>query len=350
MRARTRTPDAEAAPPPVDDVARLDGTGCAVPPSEGFIATLLATSAELARGGELEEVPLRDIVAASEGHPAEGVQVAASPFDLLLQLCLVHGSGGRALVFEPTDPSLAVVASARGMEVAGEPLGKDFLLFPEAAATAAWRHRPDIAFVSSPNDPTGNSQLVAAVQALCEAVPGLVVVDERHGGFGGISASLLLERFANLAVVRTLSPAYARAGAGLGVCLADPGVVERLQDLRLSETLPPLALAAASVALRYEDEARSMIDEVVAERDRLVDELGRMPALDVYPSETSFVLLRAPVEASRLAAALLERRVRVRDVSDRPGLDGCLRVNTGRPDETDRFVGALAESLVEVAV
>jgi histidinol-phosphate aminotransferase len=93
-----------------------------------------------------------------------------------------------------------------------------------------------------------------------------------------------------------------------------------------------------------------VLDLIREERDRLAAALADMLAVEVFHSDANFVLFRTPVQAGPLWQALLDRGVLVRDVSAAPGLDRCLRVTAGLPEETDAFLDALREALVEVTV
>lgn len=298
-----------------------------------------------------EATSLRKGLAERAGHPVEGLWVANGSNEVIQHLCLAYGGAGRrALVFEPTYGLHSLIPRVTGMEVISARLGPDFMLSPQDAAAAMARYRPHISFVCSPNNPTGNAQLVAAVQTLCEAGDGLVIVDEAYGEFGGVSSSLLLDRFRNLAVIRTFSKAFALAAARIGYCLADPAVVEELARVRLPYHLSALTQATGEVALRFSNEAAEVLGTISAERDRILSELEGMPAVEAFPSNANFVLFRTPADASSLWQGLLDRGVLVRDVSAAPGLERCLRVTAGRPEETDAFLAALGETLVEEAV
>lgn len=339
--------------PQIDAPVRLNTNECPYPLPQSFADEL----AERVRLMQMHRYPNRDAVPLRQGlarhaeHPLDGVWAANGSNEVIQHLCLAYGgTGRRALVFEPTYGLHSLIPRVVGMEVVRERLDEGFRLQPEAAGGAAWRHRPDVVFVCSPNNPTGNAQLVAAVEALCEAIEGLVIVDEAYGEFGSLSARVLLDRFRNLAVVRTFSKAFALAAARVGYCLADPALVAELARVRLPYHLSGLTQAAGETALRHVDDAARVLALIREERDRIVAELSNMPAVEVFGSDANFVLFRTPAEAGALWQALLDRGVLVRDVSAAPGLDRCLRVTAGRPEETLAFVDALREALVEVTV
>jgi histidinol-phosphate aminotransferase len=343
--------DAYRAPQLEADV-RLNTNESPYPLPDGFTEDLAEAVRRIPfhRYPDREATALRKGLAERSSQPVEGLWVANGSNEVIQHLCLAYGGPGRkALVFEPTYGLHSLIPRVTGMEVMRGRLGSGFALLPDAAAAAVDRYRPEIAFLCSPNNPTGNAQLVSAVEALCESVDGLVIVDEAYGDFGGISASMLLERFPNLVVVRTFSKAFALAAARIGYCLADAAVVGELARVRLPYHLSALTQAAGEVALRYAGEAGEVLARIAAERDRLLESLDRMPRVEVFPSDANFVLFRTPAAAPPLWQALLDRGVLVRDVSAAPELDRCLRVTAGRPEETEAFLAALQEALVEVA-
>ena len=353
-RIRDDLADVEAyRAPQLEASIRLNTNESPYPLPEGFSDELAEAVRRIPfhRYPDREATALRKGLAEGAGHPVEGLWVANGSNEVIQHLCLAYGGAGRkALVFEPTYGLHSLIPRVTGMEVISTRLGPDFMLSPEAAAAAVSRYRPEIVFACSPNNPTGNAQLLAAIQALCEAGEGLVIVDEAYGEFGGVSGSLLLERFRNIAIVRTFSKAFALAAARIGYCLADPAVVQELARVRLPYHLSALTQATGEVALRYASDAAEVLATIGAERDRLFSELSRMPAVEAFPSNANFVLFRTPAKASSLWQGLLDRGVLVRDVSAAPGLEGCLRVTAGRPEETDAFLKALGEALVEEAV
>jgi histidinol-phosphate aminotransferase len=337
------------AAPQVDAAVRLNTNECPYPLPEGFARDLAEAVARIRmnRYPDREATALRKGLAEHTGHPAEGVWAANGSNEVIQHICLAYGGPGRrALVFEPTYSLHSLIPRIAGMDLARERLGDAFALPPEAADLCR-RHGATMVFVCSPNNPTGNAQPVEAVAALCEAAEGLVVVDEAYGEFGGRSTASLLPDHPNLVVVRTFSKAFALAGARVGYCLAQPDLVQELKRVRLPYHLSALAQAAGEAALNHADEALAILDRVRDERDRLLSGLGSLDGVEPFPSEANFVLFRTPLEAPRLWRALLDREVLVRDVSSAAGLECCLRVTAGTPEETDAFLAALRDALEE---
>jgi histidinol-phosphate aminotransferase len=338
--------------PQVAAPVRLNTNECPYPLPQGFARHLAEELAaiEFHRYPDREVKELRARLAGHTGHPVEGVWVANGSNEVIQHLCLAYGgSGRRALVFAPTFHLHSLIPRVTGMDVVTERLGDGFLLDAHAVEACA-RHRPDAVFVCSPNNPTGNTQPLEIVEALCDAVPeSLVIADEAYAEFARSTAQPLLPRHPNLVVTRTFSKAFALAGVRLGYCLADPDVVADLARVRLPYHVSALTQTAGGVALQYAGDAEAILDRIRTERDRLVERLRGIPSVEVFPSDANFVLFRTPAEAPVLWKALLDRGVLVRDVSAGVGLDRCLRVTAGTPEEVDAFLDAVPLALESAA-
>jgi histidinol-phosphate aminotransferase len=199
--------------------------------------------------------------------------------------------------------------------------------------------------VCSPNNPTGLSEPRAAVEEFVDVAPGLVVVDEAYGEFAPATASVvdLLDTHDNLVVVKTLSKAWRLAGVRAGYMLGAPSLVKELARVGLPYHLSTFTQLAACAVLERKDQALEHIEAIKAERDRILVELQAM-GLRSYPSDANFVLFEVD-DAPAVWEALLARGVLVRSYAGVPGLEGCLRVTAGLPEETDAFLSAMREVL-----
>jgi histidinol-phosphate aminotransferase len=330
--------------PQLDAVARLNTNECPYPLPEGFRDELADAVRELSlnRYPDREAGSLRAALAAGNGHPAEGTWAANGSNEVIQQLLLAYGGPGRTvLVFEPTYVLHERLAWVTGSEVIRLSLTEPWTIGPDAVARAL-EGGPDVVFVCSPNNPTGNAQPVEAVRGLAEGGDALVVVDEAYVEFGGANAARLVADHPNLVVVRTFSKAFALAGARIGYCLAWPEVVEDLRRVRLPYHLSALTQAAGLIALRHRDEAFAILERVRRERDRIVAALSAM-GVTAFPSDANFVLFRPPAPAAGVWRDLLDRGVLVRDMTE--VVPECLRVTAGTPEEVDRFLSAMEEVL-----
>ena len=253
----------------------------------------------------------------------------------------------RVMICPPTFGMYKVAASIQGAGTVEVPLDRErgFGL-DEVAVLDRWAVGTKILFLCSPNNPTGNLLDPDAIGRLCTRLAGksLVVVDEAYTEFSG-TASLcaLLDRHANLVILRTLSKAYALAGARCGTLLGDPALVDLLKRMIAPYALPAPTIEAALHALEAPQQviSQSRREQVIAERVRLAAALARLPSVrKVWPSAANFLLVewRDAEQAFRaaLAAGLL-----VRDVRSHPALAQHLRITIGTPEQNDRLLRAL---------
>jgi histidinol-phosphate aminotransferase len=325
--------------PQLDVPVRLNTNENPYPPSAALVADLAAavTSAAttLNRYPDREALDLRTDLAAYAGHTVDGTWAANGSNEVLQQLLLAFGGPGRtALGFEPSYSMHRLISEATGTRWVSEPREADFTLDAARAAAAVTEHRPDVVFLCSPNNPTGNALPPDVVTAVYDAAPGMVVVDEAYVEFSHAPSLLpLLDGRDRLVVTRTMSKAFALAGGRVGYLAASPDVVDVLRLVRLPYHLSALTQAAARVALAHAAETLATVALVRVDRDRLVAALP-----DPVPSDANFVLFAAADE-KRTWQALLDRGVLVRDV----GIPGRLRVTVGTTEECDAFLAALGD-------
>jgi len=330
--------------PQLEVKARLNTNECPypLPPAFGDELARAVRSLSLNRYPQREAEELRSRLAERNRHTLEGTWVANGSNEILLQLLQAYGGPGRRVVlFEPTYAMHSRLVWVTSSELVQLGLGEPWQIGSDDVA-AAFAHRPDVVFVCSPNNPTGNTQPVDVVRDLAEQGSALVVVDEAYIEFGGESAASLLANHANVVVVRTFSKAFALAGARLGYCLAASDVVQDLRRVRLPYHLSALTQAAGLVALDHREDALEILAAVRAERDRILEALPAL-GVEVFGSESNFVLFRPPKPAQQVWQALLDRSVLVRDFTNL--VPECLRVTAGTPEEVDLFLSALEEVL-----
>ena len=329
--------------PQLDVRARLNTNECPYPLPEAFREELTASVRDLTlnRYPDREALALREALADHTGHPVEGTWAANGSNEIIEQLLLAYGGPGRRVVlFAPTYALHERLSWVTHTEVAALELDAPFRLSTEDAR-AALGLGPDVVFVCSPNNPTGNAQSVSVVAELA-AGDALVIVDEAYVEFGGESAQCLVAERPNVVVVRTFSKAFALAGARVGYCLATEEVVEDLRRVRLPYHLSSLTQAAGIAALHHVAEAEAILDAIRRERDRILLELPHL-GVEAFPSDANFVLFRPPRRAADVWTGLLERGVLVRDLT--AAVPECLRVTAGTPEEVDRFLSSLEEVL-----
>ncbi|MGO9198864.1 MAG: histidinol-phosphate transaminase [Acidimicrobiales bacterium] len=334
--------------PQVEVEVRLNTNESPEPPPTEFLEELAQAvlSLDPNRYPDREATELRSAIAKHHGVEPEQVFCANGSNEVLQCLMLAFGGPGRkALVFEPTYALHSHIARLTGTGVIAGERDDHFSVDPAHAARLLEEHQPDVVFLCSPNNPTGNSESRATVEAIARAAPGLVIVDEAYAQFAPWSATELLESSGNLAVTRTFSKTWALAALRLGYVLADPAVVDACSSVVLPYHLDALKQQAGITALRYGQAMRERVARTGEERGRVENGLSLLP-VDVWPSDANFVLFRPRRrDAQTVWQELVQRSVLVRDVSGFPKLEGCLRVTIGTSEENTRFLQELAEVL-----
>jgi histidinol-phosphate aminotransferase len=266
--------------------------------------------------------------------------------EVMLHLLQAFGGPGRtALSFAPTYSMYPEYArNSHTAWVVGH-REQDFTLDLSHALALVAERRPSVVILPSPNNPTGTALSPEAVHALAAALDGsgLLVIDEAYAEFrrdGRPSALELLPQHRNLVVTRTLSKAFAAAGARVGYLAADPAVCDALRVVRLPYHLSAVTQATACAALGFAEELLGNVGLLRAERDALVSWLGDQ-GHDVAPSDANFVLFGTFPDRHAIWQGLLDRGVLIRET----GPAGWLRVSAGTPTEMAAFRQALTAVL-----
>ena len=315
-------------------------------------AAVTDTARHLNRYPDREFTELREALAAylrsqtGVGITPEQVWAGNGSNEVLLHLVQAFGGVGRtALGFTPAYSMHPIITRTTGTTwvdgLRGTPTGV-FDLDAGLAVRQVREHRPHIVFLCSPNNPTGTALSLDVVQAVVEAAPeSLVVVDEAYAEFarpGTPSAMTLLEHRPLLVVTRTMSKAFALAGARVGYLAADPDLVDALRLVRMPYHLSDPTQAVALAAIRHDASLLATVEAIKAQRDRIVAELDTLGYPPV-PSDANFVLYGGLLDAHATWQALLDRGVLVRDV----GIPHHLRVTAGTPQESSTFLRAMAD-------
>jgi histidinol-phosphate aminotransferase len=289
---------------------------------------------------------LRVAIGALHGVPADRVFAANGSNEVLQTLLLAYGGAGRTVAtFEPTYQLHGHIARISGATVVEGERQADFSLDLDEVARVLCSSRPAVTFLCSPNNPTGLVETEQNVRETLQLAPGLLVVDEAYGQFAPWSALSLIGEDRPLVVTRTFSKTWSMAAARLGYLIGPSWIVQELDKVVLPYHLDAAKQIAGRLAVRFVDEMEARVKRIVAERERVTEALRRL-SVEVWPSGANFVLFRpSNGEGRRVWHGLLDRSVLVRDCSEWPRLDGCLRVTIGTPAEDDTFLTALAEVL-----
>lgn len=291
-----------------------------------------------------EFTELRRSLAGYLGHGlgAESVWAANGSNEVIQQLLQAFGGPGRSVLgFPPTYSMHSIIASGTGTSWIAAERDDAFGISPETAVAAVRAQQPDLVFLCGPNNPTGTPLDLATIEAVYDATDGIVMVDEAYAEFmpvGQPTALTLLPGRERLVVSRTMSKAFAFAGARVGYLAADPAVIDALRLVRLPYHLSALTQAAAVAALRHAPEMLRMVDDIRGQRDRMVRELR---AMGYQPHETwsNFVLFGGVADPRAAFESLLDQDVIIRDL----GIPNHLRVSAGTEEETTAFLDAMRQ-------
>lgn len=333
--------------PQLDVEVRLNTNESPVAPPQAFLDDLAAAVGQVDWHRYPDRAAWDLRVALAEFHGVEPGQVfvANGSNEVLQTLTLTYAGPGRSVaVFEPTYAMHSQIARVAGSEVIVGRRGPDLSTdLDEVQRVLALG--PAITYLCSPNNPTGLIESPETVQAVLDEVPGLLVVDEAYAQFAPWSALDLVDEVTPLVVTRTFSKTWSMAAARLGYLIAPTWVVAELEKVVLPYHLDALKQRAGALALRHGDAMDRRVAQLVEERGRLLAALGDL-RVEMWPSSANFVLFR-PIDrdGSEVWQALVDQSVLVRDCATWPGLDGCLRVTIGTPDEDDRFLNALRKAL-----
>ncbi|WP_313219204.1 aminotransferase class I/II-fold pyridoxal phosphate-dependent enzyme, partial [Stenotrophomonas sp.] len=215
-----------------------------------------------------------------------------------------------------------------------------------AVIAAALGGNAKLVFLCSPSNPAGSTIALAEIERVATALQGraLVVVDEAYGEYAEQpSATTLLSRHDNIAVLRTLSKAHALAAARIGSLIADAALIQLLRRCQAPYPVPAPCADLALAGLEPEPLAVTgqRIAQVKTERARLQAGLAVLPGVvRVYPSQGNYLLVRF-ADAQAAFDALLAAGVVVRDQRAAPQLGDALRITIGSPEQNDRVLAAL---------
>jgi histidinol-phosphate aminotransferase len=321
------------------------------PPTPALVddvtASVQAVAPDLHRYPDRDAVALRTdlaaYLAAQTGIDLDGENLWAAngSNEILQQLLQAFGGPGRSAVgFVPSYSMHPIISDGTQTKWLVANRADDFSLDADVAVQAINEHNPDIVFVASPNNPSGQSISLDDLRRLLEAMTtGLLIVDEAYGEFSSQPSAVgLIEDYpSRLVVTRTMSKAFAFAGGRLGYLIAAPAVIDAMLLVRLPYHLSSVTQAAARAALRHADDTLGSVAKLIAERERVTEALTRM-GFRVIDSDANFVLFGEFADAPATWQRYLEAGVLIRDV----GIPGYLRATTGLAEENDALLAASA--------
>lgn len=365
--------------PQVSVEVRLNTNESPYPPPDSWRADFNGALSNVVfnRYPDRSALELRTELANLHGVSPEEIFCANGSNEVLQCILLAYGGAGRtAVVFEPTYALHSHIARLTATQVVEGKRNEEFAIEPSEVDRVFSLCEPSVTFLCSPNNPTGGADSRELISYVIKSAPGLVVVDEAYGQFAPFSALQLRSGNASeaapaptsgLVVVRTFSKTWSLAGARLGYLVADRQVVRACEAVALPYHLSVPVQLAGKIALKYRKDMEQRVLAIRQERDRVSAAMTAI-GVQVWHSDSNFVLFRiksagtdadagagagagakagfdAGAKADAVWQALVDRSVLIRNCSSWKGLEGCLRVTIGTPEDNDRFLEALEASL-----
>lgn len=286
---------------------------------------------------------LRDMIAEANGLDREQVLLGNGGDELLFNIALAWGGPGRKFLnLPPTFSVYAANARLTGTEVIDVPRLADYSIDEETVLKRVGQGDIDYVIVASPNNPTGKLANEEFLAKLLDATDALVLVDEAYFEFSRTTMRPYLAMHKNLLILRTFSKAFSLAGVRMGYILGNAEVIREFLKVRQPYSVDAVSQAIAREVFSERQKFEHGIMAIISERDRLLEELAKVPGVNVYPSDSNYILFKLE-GADKVWEALYARGILVRDFSHAPMLENCLRVSVGTEEENDEFLAALRE-------
>ncbi len=291
---------------------------------------------------------LKEVIAQRFGTSPENLVLGNGSDELVYYLSMVVGEEGSGVFYPvPTFSMYGISAQVVGRKRLQVRLDENFDIDLETSLRLIKEEKPALAYFAYPNNPTGNTFNRQKMEAIREQGV-FTVVDEAYYHYCGKTFLEDALRRDDTVVLRTLSK-IGMAGLRVGVLVGRRELVKELEKVRLPFNITYPSQAIAVLLLRdYYHLIEEAVARVVQERERLFAELSKMELITPYPSEANFILFKSHVPASLLHKKLIEKGVLIRDFSYMEGLENCLRVSVGKPEENDAFLEALTQALREL--
>ena len=288
-----------------------------------------------------EETDLKEQIARNFSVKIENVLLGNGSSELLEKLFFCFGGKDNKIIYPVPSFSMydtyAVISEAQGIPF---PLEIDYSLDVEKLVRAIRDEKPAMAVICNPNNPTGNAIPVSDIEYVLMNTNCVVVVDEAYVEFYGMSAVSLIKKYPNLVVCRTFSKAYGLAAARVGYMIASEEICELVGKAFMPYHMNVLSLATADIVYQMRHEYVPRIQMTIAERKRLYGELKKLEHIDVFESQTNFLLVESE-QAAQLVSYLAEQRISVRSFGKNSRLKNCIRISVGVREENDKLISTI---------
>ena len=294
-----------------------------------------------------EYYSLTEQIARNFSVAQEQILLGGGSSEIIEKIFHAFGGEGKKIIYPVPSFSMykiyAKAAEAEGVEFA---LEENFNLDVDKFIEKVLEVKPSLAVVCNPNNPTGNVLTLAQVEKIVSSIDCAFLLDEAYIEFFGQTATGLVKKYPNLIVARTFSKAYGLAGARVGYMIAQAEVAKMIGKNFMPYHMNSLSLAVADIIYQMRDEFVPRIQMTIAERQRMSERLKKIPALEVFPSQTNFILIRH-AKADELNKFLESLDIGVRYFVGNERLKNCLRISIGTRPENDEVFDAINKFLTK---
>ena len=266
--------------------------------------------------------------------------------EIIEKIFHTFGGDGKKVVYPvPSFSMYKIYAKAADSQAVIFNLDKNFDIDVDEFIKTVKNSNANLAVICNPNNPTGNALTVDDIEKIAKSIDCAFLIDEAYVEFYGRSAFKLVAKYPNLIVARTFSKAYGLAGARVGYMIANAEVARMVGKSFMPYHMNTLSLATADIVYQMRDEFTPRIQMTIAERKRISQLLKMIPALEVFPSQTNFILIRHE-QAEGLKNHLESVGIGVRYFSpSAQELKNCLRISMGTRAENDEVVKVISDCL-----
>src|ERR1035437_2115141 len=265
--------------------------------------------------------------------------------DLIIRIFCEPGKDS-IMILEPTYGMYKVAADINDVRSETILLNDNFDIDTEAVINN-WNNRIKIIFLCSPNNPTGNLLNKNSIEELLQKTESIIVVDEAYIDFAGDGNSCLdlINNYPNLVLLRTFSKAWGLAGIRLGYCICDEEIINYLFKIKAPYNINSLTRKAFHEAFSNISKKDEFVSSILAVKQYIIEELNKITNIEkLFPSDTNYILIKIQ-DAVSVQKLLANEGVIIRDRSNQPGLENCLRITVGTHEQNEQLLRSLHKVL-----
>lgn len=286
---------------------------------------------------------LKNVLAQQKGISKDNILLGNGSdevLDLILRV-FCEPNKDKIITLPPTYGMYEVLANVNAVDVIKINLSESFQPKVDDILNSADQYSK-ILFLCSPNNPSGNSFNIKNVERLLLNFNGIVVIDEAYIDFSDQKSWLSrLEEFPNLIITQTLSKAYGLAGIRLGICFASQEIISVLNKIKPPYNINELTQQKALERLSIPEDVKNEIQNILQQRNWLAEKLKNIAFVEIiYPSDANFVLVKVD-NAIKRYDQLIQKGIVVRNRTNQPGCENCLRFTIGTKTENEKLITTL---------